>query len=152
MRINTLVTVLSLGLGTVGIANDDADKKEMTDSKAEQEEPSSAAESDVGDTEAKDEVEDEATSETAEASETPATKDSSDHPSLATECKLPDAYRKVWIEYGSTSGDNCQVHYIRDKEPAKVLWTAANDPGFCVEKAKGLISGTLSTFTCTEVN
>ncbi|NRA66256.1 MAG: hypothetical protein HRU19_17350 [Pseudobacteriovorax sp.] len=73
-------------------------------------------------------------------------------PKMTTECKLPDAYRKIWIEYGTSAGDNCEVHYQRDQNPAKVLWTAAKDPNYCIDKAKNLIENTLSSFTCAEVN
>ncbi len=75
----------------------------------------------------------------------------SNYPQMPTECKAGEAYRKVWIEYGNAQGQKCKVNYIKDQQPAKILWTAENDPDFCVTKAKGLINETLAGFNCTEV-
>ena len=66
------------------------------------------------------------------------------------ECKAGEAYRKIWIEYGNDAGEKCKVNYVRDQEPVRVLWSAENDPNYCLDKAKGLVEGTLSAFKCVE--
>lgn len=126
MRNFSISLLLGMGLTGMGFAASDSD----AESKASQ------SKAKMGTMTAANQME---TSETSSA-----------YPEMPTECKAGDSYRKVWIEYGNSEGQKCKVNYIKDQEPAKVLWTAENDPDYCVNKAKGLINETLSGFKCSE--
>lgn len=50
--------------------------------------------------------------------------------------------RKVWITYGNDEGHDCKVNYAKETEDPgnnQVLWTAQQDPNYCVEKAQHMV-------------
>jgi hypothetical protein len=69
-------------------------------------------------------------------------------------CKHGDSVREVHIQTESPSSPvPCSVVYKKTTEGAadQTLWTAANDAGYCEEKAKGLVEKLTSLgWTCEE--
>ncbi len=57
-----------------------------------------------------------------------------------TKCTSGSSERKIEVTTGEGGKPPCEVKYTKEGETeGKTLWNAANDGGFCLTKAQGLV-------------